>query len=71
MKIADVDKTGATVKSQVQTSKVARYSARKKAAEKCAGDAELNPSRVRMRPMGMAPWEAGSFRDERNEQDAD
>ena len=47
--ILDIDQTGAKVKFQSQTFKVARFRARKKGEEEDAEEAELDPAQVRCR----------------------
>ena len=50
--ILDIDETGVTAKFQSQTFTVARFRVRKKAEEKDAEDAELDPLRARFRRIG-------------------
>ena len=52
MLILGIDETGVTAKSQWQTLKVARFRVRKKAGAEDAEEAELDPVRARLRPVG-------------------
>ena len=53
--IPDIDETGVTVKFQSQTFKVARFCARNKVEATHVEDTEVDPTRTRMRSVGLDP----------------
>ena len=65
-KILEIGVSGATAKFQSRTFKAARFCARKKAE-----GVELNPLQARPRPIGVAPWESITLRNEGNGMDVD